>query len=188
MFRANILHGYKRRAAYTWFYTSFCSFFSMVLIGACAAITHEPLIFPSLGPSALMFFARPLHRDSSPRHVLFGHAIGAGCGYFALAVTGLLSVPYTAPIGSHRVFAAAVALSLTALFMVLARSEHAPAGATTLIVSLGFLPKPMDFAVLMGAVAMLTGLAYAINRLFAIEYPAWFPVPRVVAHNAELLK
>jgi CBS domain-containing membrane protein len=89
-------------------------FVAMMAIGLAAAVTARPFIFPSLGPTAIMQFANPLDRNSSPRHVLIGHFVGAGSGYAALAMTGLLGVPLSADVGTHRVLAAAIALALTA--------------------------------------------------------------------------
>lgn len=145
----------------------------MVAIGAVAILTRRPFLFPSLGPSAIMLFANPLGAESSPRHVLVGHFIGAGAGFIALAVTGLLAVPFSTTIGIHRVLAAAIALALTAGLTIATRSEHAPAGATTLIVSLGIMPQWSDYAIIMLAVAMLTMAGVAVNRLSGVNYPAW---------------
>lgn len=55
-------------------------FVTMILIGLAAAVTVRPFIFPSLGPTAIMLFANPLDRVSSPRNVLIGHFIGAASG------------------------------------------------------------------------------------------------------------
>lgn len=145
----------------------------MLLVGLAAAVTARPLIFPSLGPTAIMLFTNPLGRLSSPRNVLFGHAIGAASGYAGLAAMGLLDVPLGPQVGIHRVLAAAIALALTAGLMIAANAEHPPAGATTLIVALGILPKPIDFLFLMGAVFALTLLALLINRAFGVPYPLW---------------
>jgi len=166
-----VLEGYKRRAFYT-FVWGFCS---ILLIGLAADLTSRPYIFPSLGPSAIMLFGHPLRRDSSPRHTIFGHAAGALSGYLALVMTGLLGVPFTTHIGTQRIVAAAIALGLTCALTILLKSEHAPAGATTLIVALGILPNPIDFVFLMSAVMMLVILALIVNRTFAIDYPYWNP-------------
>jgi CBS-domain-containing membrane protein len=74
-----------------------------------------------------------------------------------------------------RVLAAALSLGLTSGLMVLFRSPHPPAGATTLIISLGILTQPWQLAVLMLAVVLLTGQAFVINRLAGIPYPVWAP-------------
>ena len=83
-----------------------------------------------------------------------------------------LSVGVTWP----RVIAAALSLGLTAGVMVLLKSPHPPAGATTLIVSLGILRQPWQLVLLMGAVVLLTLQALAINRLAGIPYPLWNPI------------
>ena len=72
---------------------------------------------------------------------------------------------------------AALALGLTSGAMVLARVPHPPAGATTLIVSLGILREPEQLAVLMVAVVLLVAQGWVINRLAGIPYPAWSPRP-----------
>ena len=59
--------------------------------------------------------------------------------------------------------------------MVWARVPHPPAGATTLIVSLGILREPAQLAVLMVAVVLLTVQGYVINRLAGIDVPRWAP-------------
>ena len=48
-----------------------------------------------------------------------------------------------------------------------------PAGATTLIISLGILREPGQLLVLMAAVALLTVQGYVIIRLAGFEYPRW---------------
>jgi len=73
--------------------------------------------------------------------------------------------------------AAALSLGLTSGLMVWTRSPHPPAGATTLIVSLGILHRPTDLMVLMVAVALLVAQAYVINRSAGIAYPRWSPAP-----------
>lgn len=179
----HLLEGYKRRA----FYTFACGFAAMLVIGLAADLTQRPYIFPSLGPSAIMLFGHPLRRDSSPSHTILGHAVGALSGYFALWLMGLLGVPFSTHVAAPRIIAAAIALALTCAFTILLRCEHAPAGATTLIVALGILPNPIDFAFLMGAVTALVILALIVNRAFAIEYPVWRAPRWVHNHDAELL-
>ena len=73
--------------------------------------------------------------------------------------------------------AAALSLGLTSGAMVWARVPHPPAGATTLIISLGILREPDQLVVLMVAVALLVAQAFVINRLAGIDYPVWGPRP-----------
>jgi CBS-domain-containing membrane protein len=150
---------------------------SIGIMAALAVVTHSPFIFPSLGPTAFLFFYTPTAPSASPRNTIIGHAIGAAAGYLSLIVTGLtmagpaLAVGVTWP----RVIAAALSLGLTSGVMVLLKSPHPPAGATTLIISLGILTKPWQLLLLMAAVILLTLQAIAINRLAGIPYPLWNP-------------
>ena len=57
--------------------------------------------------------------------------------------------------------------------MIALKSEHAPAGATTLIISLGFVTKPFNLLVIEMAVALLVLQAIVINRLVGLHYPVW---------------
>jgi CBS domain-containing membrane protein len=149
------------------------SFMAMLLTGLLAVATQRPFIFPSLGPSALLIFGHPEARTAAPKHVVFGHAIGAGCGYFALWTTGLLGIEYSAHVSPHRVIALGIALALTAFFTVAFRVEHAPAGATTLIVAFGLLPRIEDFLWLMAAIVILALLGWSGNRISRVDYPVW---------------
>jgi CBS domain-containing membrane protein len=151
---------------------------SIGIMSALALITHTPFIFPSLGPTAFLFFYTPTAPTASPRNTLIGHAIGVCAGYFSLVVTGLtmagpaLSVGVTWP----RVIAAALSLGLASGLMVLFKSPHPPAGATTLIISLGLLTQPWQLLLIMVAVALITLQALGINRLAGIPYPLWGPI------------
>ena len=151
---------------------------SIALMSILALVTGSPFIFPSLGPTAFLFFYTPLAPAASPRNTLIGHAIGAGVGYFSLVVTGLTAAGPALAVGVTwpRVIAAALSLGLTAGLMVLLKSPHPPAGATTLIVSLGILTGLWQLALLMVAVVLLTLQAIGINRLAGIPYPFWNPV------------
>ena len=82
------------------------------------------------------------------------------------------------PIVEHadvRVLAAALSLASTGAIMVLADAPHPPAGATTLIVSLGIVTEPFHLLIVEVAVACLTLLALVINRLAGLDYPLWAP-------------
>lgn len=153
---------------------------SIALMAMVAKLTGSPFIFPSLGPTAFLFFYTPMAPSASPRNTVVGHAVGCLAGYASLVVTGLTQAPpaMTAGVEWPRVAAAAVSLGFTACVMVLLRAPHPPAGATTLIVSLGLMRQPWQLTVLMAAVAILTLQAIAINRLAGVPYPLWGPKPR----------
>jgi CBS-domain-containing membrane protein len=59
--------------------------------------------------------------------------------------------------------------------MVWLRVPHPPAGATTLIVSLGLVTTIPKLGVLMLGVLLLVVQGFAINRLAGVPYPLWSP-------------
>ena len=63
--------------------------------------------------------------------------------------------------------------------MVLLRINHPPAGATTLIVSLGILSMPRNLVIIEVAVVLLAAQAFLINRLAGLPYPIWQNKPPV---------
>ena len=150
---------------------------SIALMSMAAVATGQAFIFPSLGPTAFLLFYTPTLPAACPRNTIFGHAIGVAAGYLALVIFGLteaapaLATEVTWP----RVGAAAVSLGLTSGFMVWLKVPHPPAGATTLIVSLGILKTPAQLTVLMIAVVLMVVQGMVINRLAGIDYPTWAP-------------
>ena len=150
-------------------------FITIGLLGLLALLTGSPFVFPSLGPTAYLFFFSPLAEVSSPRNTILGHAIGLVCGYAAFVLAVASSPPFGLNPGVHgpRLLAAALSLSATGALMALLRVSHPPAGATTLIVSLGIISQPKELVSIEVAVILLTGQAFAINRLAGIPYPVW---------------
>src|SRR5215472_3743070 len=69
------------------------SFVTIGLLALVAVVTHNPFVFPSLGPTAYLFFFSPLAEASAPRNAIYGHAIGLACGFFAYYVTGMHPFP-----------------------------------------------------------------------------------------------
>ena len=94
-------------------------FITIGLLGLLALLTGSPFVFPSLGPTAYLFFFSPLAEVSSPRNTILGHAIGLICGYAAFA----LAVASSPPFGMQprcpwpRLLAAALSLSATGALM-----------------------------------------------------------------------
>lgn len=150
---------------------------TIAILAAIAMTTGSPSLFPSLGPTAFLLFSTPLLPSASPRNSVTGHLIGALSGYVSLVVFGLTDNDPTILEGvtGGRVGAAALSLALTSGVMVWLDRPHPPAGATTMIVSLGIIAAPSDIAVLMLAVVLLVVQGYVINRLAGIDYPRWAP-------------
>lgn len=155
------------------------SFLTIAILSLLAEITGSPFVFPSLGPTAYLFFFAPLGKSSSPRHAILGHAIGLLCGYGAYVAMGAHSfeVSSLGKVSWHEIMAAALSLAATGAIMVLLRVSHPPAGATTLIVSLGILTRPEYLVIIEIAVILLTAQAWAINRIAGLDYPLWEKKP-----------
>jgi CBS domain-containing membrane protein len=159
-----------------------CGGMSIAVLATLATVTHTIFIFPSLGPSAFLFFAMPLSPAASPRNAITGHAIGGGVGYFSLVLTGLTHAgpALTTDVSVPRVIGVSIALATTCSLMVVLHVPHPPAAATTLLVALGILPHPEQLFVVMLAVLLLTAQAWIFNRLVGIPYPLW-NLPRLVS-------
>jgi CBS-domain-containing membrane protein len=159
------------------FYVCVNGFITIGVLALLAFVSRNPFVFPSLGPTAYLLFFDPLSKASSPRNTIFGHIIGLICGYVAFVVTGAGALPFGAHTGIFwpRILAAALSLSATGAFMVLFNVSHPPAGATTLIVSLGIISKPRELVIIEVAVFLLVAQALLINRLAGLPYPLWAP-------------
>src|SRR5579862_8829922 len=151
------------------------SFVTIAVLALLALVSRNPFVFPSLGPTAYLLFFSPLGKTSSPRNTIGGHAIGLICGYGAFVVTGAGALPFGAHSGIFwpRILSAALSLSATGAFMVLLDVSHPPAGATTLIVSLGIISRPRELVIIEVAVFLLVAQALVINRLAGLRYPFW---------------
>lgn len=151
------------------------SFLTITILAGLAMIVRAPFVFPSLGPTAFLFFFSPRSPAATPRHAIYGHAIGLICGYASLWVFGLNHQPsaMVVAVNGPRVLAAALSLALTGVLMIALKAVHPPAGATTLIVSLGIVTRPSHLLIIEFAVALLTLQAIVINRHAGIDYPLW---------------
>ncbi len=150
-------------------------FVTIAVLALLALVSRNPFVFPSLGPTAYLLFFSPLAKSSSPRNTILGHAVGLICGYGAFVITGAGAIPFGVHPGIFwpRILAAALSLSVTGAVMVLLGVSHPPAGATTLIVSLGIISKPGELVVIEVAVFLLVAQALLINRLAGLPYPLW---------------
>jgi CBS-domain-containing membrane protein len=150
---------------------------STALMALGARVTGEPLVFPSLGPTAFMLFYQPTSAAACPRNAIVGHLIGIAAGYVSLVVFGLqhAAPALTGGVTWGWIGSASLSLGLTAGAMIWLRVPHPPAAATTLIVSLGILPRPSQLVALFAAILLLVFQGFVINRVAGIPYPIWAP-------------
>ncbi|MDQ3638978.1 MAG: HPP family protein, partial [Actinomycetota bacterium] len=92
-----------------------------------------------------------------------------------LALFGLLDNPsiLVEDATPARIGAGALSVAVTGAVLLLLNASHPPAGATTLIVSLGFLQTPPEMAALMVGVVVLTVVGWLLNRAAGVPVPVW---------------
>lgn len=165
---------HNKRVVYALFVFT-ASAVSIGLITTMAYVSGHPLVVPSLGPTAFLVFNRSQSAVARPRNILLGHLIGVMAGYAALVAFGLQHAPSVVEggVSSARIGAAALSIALTSATMILLRAEHGPAGATTLIVSLGIMTTPAALGFLMTGVASLAVLGVLIDRAVGLRLPLW---------------
>jgi hypothetical protein len=148
---------------------------ALVVAGMVALLTRQPWVFPSLGPMIMLHVEKPDAPESAPRNTLIGHAVALLAGYLFLVVCGLRDTPSALQQGMTvpRVIAAAGSLAVTALVLVLLKSPHPPAGASTLLVSLGLLHTPAHLATAAAAVVVVTTVDWLFNRATGQPMPVW---------------
>ncbi|MFE9192939.1 HPP family protein [Micromonospora sp. NPDC007208] len=148
---------------------------AVVLAGLVALVTHQPWLFPSLGPAVMLHVEKPGSPESSPRNTFIGHGVALLAGYLFLVVCGLADEPSALQEGvtGMRIVAVAGSLAVTASVLVLLKASHAPAGATTLIVSLGLLRTPTQLLVAAGAVVLVTVVDWLYGQVSGRPMPLW---------------
>lgn len=103
-----------------------------------------PFLTSSLGPTAYVFIAHPSSPSARLRNAAVGHTVGIGAGLAGLVAFGLWHAPSVAKLG-HATFdqaaASGLAVAITLVLLHLLRAHHAPAAASTILVSTG-LARP----------------------------------------------
>ncbi|NEU14963.1 HPP family protein, partial [Methylobacterium sp. BTF04] len=109
-----------------------------------------------------------------PWNTFMGHAIGAGAAFLSLAVFGALHAPSAMVDGQvsfGRMAASALAVALTIGLQISTRSSHAPAAATTLLITLGGFPANIATVVtLVVGIGVTTWLCDWGRRLVVGEF------------------
>jgi hypothetical protein len=131
--------------------------------GLIALLTHQVILFASLGPTSVMIAQQPLLASTKPYNAIVGHMIGLGAGFFAVWVLGIASEPSVFvlhAVSAPRVEAALLAIAIATALEILLKAQHPPGAATTLLAALGSFHVSWHdtWTVLVGVVAVtLTG-------------------------------
>jgi len=149
------------------------------LVGAIAWKTGMPFLFPALGASAFIVFAMPASPSAAPRNVLLAQFVGAATGWLCIRACSVDPSGATLShlFGLPHILATSISLGVTTLLMLLLDAPHPPAGATTLIVSLGSMPEAWHIGVVVASCALLVVLAHMAHSASRTPYPWWRPRP-----------
>lgn len=148
-------------------YAAVLSLVVLAVAGLLGLLTHLPWLFPSLGPTVMLFFESPRQEASRPRNALVGHGVGLVAGVACFYGFGLMGAD-PAPVGGltvQYVLAGALSVALTTLVLTVLKMPHPPAGATTLIVALGILTAPAELLAMAGSILLITVLGWGLNLL-----------------------
>jgi CBS-domain-containing membrane protein len=152
-------------------YAAALSLVVLALAGVVGVALHLPWLFPSLGPTVMLFFESPEQPAARPANTLIGHLTGLVMGVLCLYAFGLQDSP-PAPVGGLTVLyvaAGSLSVALTTLLLTWLRKPHPPAGATTLIVSLGILTTPPQLLSMAGAILLITAAGWGLNVLLGTK-------------------
>lgn len=151
-------------------YAGFLALVITGIVGGLGLTFQEPWLFPSLGPTIFIHTVTPRRDAARPWNTFLGHAIGAAAAYLSLALFGALhAAPAMAAgeIGWARIVASALAVALTIGGQIPVRAEHAPAVATTLLITLGGLKADWaTVAVLVIGIGLASSLCDCGRRIF----------------------
>ncbi|HZZ39998.1 MAG TPA: HPP family protein [Acidobacteriaceae bacterium] len=140
----------------------------LLLIAALAGwLCRQPLIFASLGPTAYELIETPHRRSARPYCIFVGHLIGVGSAFLSLFVTDAWHVPVVSGNGVpiDRVWAVVLAAALTTFATLLLHASQPAAIATAVLIAAGVLQRPIDAAVIMGAVVLMMLVGEPLRRL-----------------------
>lgn len=81
-----MLEALKKRAGSTGagVYAAILSLVVLAAAGAVGLALRQPWLFPSLGPTVMLFFESPAQKASRPLNTLVGHGVGLLAGIAAL--------------------------------------------------------------------------------------------------------
>ncbi len=141
------------------------------VLGVTAWISGQPFVFPSLGPSAFVLAFDRRGRRTDTYRVVGSHAIGGAVGLLAYTLLAagvtLTSTPPALSTEGLRLAASGVlSVVLTSWGMMATDTNHAPACATTLIVSLGMLSTPLQVGIIVVSVVVLVEVHWISLALF----------------------
>ncbi|XXU35907.1 HPP family protein [Sorangium sp. So ce1000] len=139
----------------------------MVLPAAVGLVLGKPWLFPSLGPTVFVHVTMPRSPAARLYNTLVGHLIGIAAAVVAVAMLGAAAEPSVLGSGhllSRRAWASVLAVVLTLLSQELLKAQHAPAAATTMLITLGGFRADWSDAATIAAGVLLVALPGELVR------------------------
>lgn len=134
-----------------------CEAALLFVAAVIAWLTHRPLIFASLGPTAYELVETPERKSARPYNVVVGHLVAVLTGFLALWATNAWSSPGISEdtLGWRRIAAVVLASAVTVLVTLLIKAMQPAALATALLITLGLMQKWQDGFMIMGGVLLM---------------------------------
>lgn len=139
----------------------------VLVLAAIGWATRQPLIFASLGPTAYELVEQPQLRSARAYNIIVGHLIGLGAGFLALYALNAWAAPNVISAGvvsTDRLWAVAIAATLTTVVTLLLKAGQPAALATTLLVSLGSMQTRRDAIAIVAGVLIITAVGEPVRR------------------------
>jgi hypothetical protein len=154
-------------------YVGVLSLVVLAASGAIGLLLVSPWLFPSLGPTVMVLFGTPRQRAARPLDATVGHGVGIVAGVLCLFVFGMNGKPSAPDAGLSLgyLLAGALSVALTAFVLHLLKLQHPPAGATTLIISLGVIATPVGILSMAAAIAFTIAACWGLNLLLGERPP-----------------
>jgi CBS-domain-containing membrane protein len=142
-------------------------------LGLLSWISGQPFLIPSLGPSIYLLATLPDAEMNYPRRIIAGQFIGAVAGFasFHLLVGNVETIttsPAVSLVVLRQVLSSFTAAVLTTVGMYLTETQHPPAYATTLIVSLGLITAVTEIIFFLIATLVMVGMHEIVGKRLSI--------------------
>lgn len=146
--------------------------FHLCVLGLLSWMTGQRFLLPSLGPSAFALATLPEREIHLPRRIIGGQFIAAIAAFVAarlLLVHGVTTSPDPfSLIILRQVITTFVAVILTTVGMYATNTQHPPAYATTLIISLGLLVTLRGLIVFLLAILVMVSTHELVGKYLDI--------------------